>query len=99
VFLDVAPIQALIDQEAKLSTSLIRHRLQFYPLAVVEANALVRMFEQALKVVSALPATYRPELLGRLDAVRGISHNFGYGVGDDIDDLLADGIDENGLDA
>jgi hypothetical protein len=28
-------------------------------------------------------------MLDRLDAVRNISHNVGYGVGDDMDDLLA----------
>lgn len=61
-------------------------------------DALVRMFEQALKAVSGLPETCRPELLRRLDAVRRISHNFGYGVGDDMDDLLAEnGVDENGI--
>jgi len=53
-------------------------------------NALVRMFEQALQVIDALPESNRPELFARLDAVRHISHNFGYGVGDDMDDLLAE---------
>lgn len=53
-------------------------------------DALVRMFEQALKAVHSLPEEDRPPLHGRLDAVRRISHNFGYGVGDDMDDLLAE---------
>jgi hypothetical protein len=53
-------------------------------------DALVRMFEQALKAVHSLPEDVRPPLHGRLDAVRRISHNFGYGVGDDMDDLLAE---------
>lgn len=53
-------------------------------------DALVRMFEQALKTIRALPEDSRTELHGRLDAVRRISHNFGYGVGDDMDDLLAE---------
>lgn len=53
-------------------------------------NALVRMFEQALKVIGALPESDRLELFARLDAVRHTSHNFGYGVGDDMDDLLAE---------
>jgi hypothetical protein len=53
-------------------------------------NALVRMFEQALKVIGTLPESDRLELFARLDAVRHISHNFGYGVGDDMDDLLAE---------
>lgn len=53
-------------------------------------DALVRMFEQALKVIHSLPEDVRLGLHGRLDAVRRISHNFGYGVGDDMDDLLAE---------
>ena len=52
-------------------------------------NALVRMFEQALKTISQLSANDRNPLIARLDRVRTISHNFGYGVGDDIDSLLA----------
>jgi len=52
-------------------------------------DALVRMFEQALKMAMTLPEEARAELLSRLDMVRRISHNFGYGVGDDMDDLLA----------
>lgn len=38
---------------------------------------------------AGLPESQRPALLERLDAVRHISHNFGYGVGDDMDVLLA----------
>ena len=53
-------------------------------------DALVRMFEHALKVIQSLPEDARPALHGRMDAVRRISHNFGYGVGDDMDDLLAE---------
>jgi len=52
-------------------------------------NALVRMFEQALKSAKTLPADGRDCLIARLDRVREISHNFGYGVGDDMDYLLA----------
>ena len=52
-------------------------------------DALVHMFEQALKVICQLPASDRDTLIARLDRVRTISHNFGYGVGDDMDDLLA----------
>ncbi len=51
----------------------------------VYVGALVRMFGQALKVTGALPETVRLDLLGRRDEVRHISHNFGYGVGDDMD--------------
>ncbi|MGL1835095.1 hypothetical protein ACKVEX_16010 [Rhodocyclaceae bacterium SMB388] len=53
-------------------------------------DALVRMFGQALKVIDGLPQDCKPALIARLDAVRHISHNFGYGVGDDMDDLLAE---------
>jgi hypothetical protein len=52
-------------------------------------NALVRMFEQALKTLAQLSANDRNPLIARLDRVRVISHNFGYGVGDDMDSLLA----------
>ena len=53
-------------------------------------DALVRMFEQALKMSATLPARQqRDTMLARLDAVRAISHRLGYGVGDDMDRLLA----------
>jgi hypothetical protein len=52
-------------------------------------DALINMFEQALKVTCQLPAGDRYTLIARLDRVRTISHNFGYGVGDEMDDLLA----------
>ena len=53
-------------------------------------DALVQMFEQALKAIAALPDWQRPPLWTRLDAVRRVSDNFGYGVGDEMDDLLAE---------
>jgi hypothetical protein len=53
-------------------------------------DALVHMFEQALKVTCQLSAGERDALIVRLDRVRAISHNLGYGVGDDMDSLLAD---------
>ncbi len=52
-------------------------------------NALIGMFEQALKATHALPESNRPALLARLDTVRQTSQDFGYGVGDDMDDLCA----------
>lgn len=52
-------------------------------------DALVRMFEQALKSTDTLPASGRDSLIARLNRVREISHTFGYGVGDDMDYLLA----------
>ena len=53
-------------------------------------DALVRMFEQALKTIASLADAQRQPLWDRLDAVRFTGHNFGYGVGDDMDDLLAE---------
>ena len=47
------------------------------------------MFEQALKMANALSAERREHLLARLDHVRGISHDVGYGVGDEMDFLLS----------
>jgi hypothetical protein len=52
-------------------------------------SSLVRIFEQALTIANRLPANTRETLLARLDRVRNISHKFGYGVGDDMDFLLA----------
>ncbi|MBZ5685504.1 MAG: hypothetical protein LAP86_10760 [Acidobacteriia bacterium] len=52
-------------------------------------DALVRMFEQALKSTHTLPANGQDSFIARLDRVREISHDFGYGVGDDMDSLLA----------
>ena len=52
-------------------------------------DALVRMFKEALKVINQLPAADRGELLARLDDVRVVSHNFGYGVSTSLDRLLA----------
>jgi hypothetical protein len=52
-------------------------------------DALVRMFEQALKATLELPPCDRDAMIIRLDRVRTSSHNLGYGVGDDMDFLLA----------
>lgn len=51
-------------------------------------DALVRMFEQARKLIGNMPAAQREPFLSRLDAVAHASHDFGYGVGDDMDALL-----------
>jgi hypothetical protein len=53
-------------------------------------SALVRMFEQALKAVAIRPETQRPALWSRLRIVRDRSHDVGYGVGEDMDALLAE---------
>jgi hypothetical protein len=52
-------------------------------------DALVHMFEQALAVAEQLPANRRNGLIARLDRVCAISHNFGYGVADYMESLLA----------
>jgi hypothetical protein len=52
-------------------------------------NAALRMFDEALKLIVQLPGSDRNALIARLDRVRVISHNFGHGVGDDMDSLLA----------
>ena len=52
-------------------------------------DALVRMFEQALIIASTLPAIVRDALVARLDRVRTTGHRCGYGVGDDMDSILA----------
>jgi hypothetical protein len=50
---------------------------------------LLHMFDAALKQSSALTKDERDRYVARLDAVRHTSHNFGYGVGDDMDAMLA----------
>jgi hypothetical protein len=52
-------------------------------------DALVRMFEQALKFANALSVDRRDDLVARLDRVRATGHEFGYGVGDDMAFLLS----------
>jgi hypothetical protein len=52
-------------------------------------DALVRMFEQAIKFANALSVARRDGLVARLERVRDISHEFGYGVEDDMDFLLS----------
>lgn len=51
-------------------------------------DALVRMFEQALKVIATLPSAQRDIFLKRMDCLRQHCRNFGYGVYDDMNDLL-----------
>jgi hypothetical protein len=52
-------------------------------------NALVHVFEQALAVIDQLPTSQRSGLIARLERTRAIGHNLGYGVGNDMDSLLA----------
>jgi hypothetical protein len=51
--------------------------------------ALVRMFEQAALTTMALPQAQRVQLVVRLDAVSKQAANLGYGVGDEMDEILA----------
>ncbi len=53
-------------------------------------NALVRMFEQALKAVSQLETGQQSPLVERLERLQGEAHTWGWGVGDDMDDLIAE---------
>jgi hypothetical protein len=53
-------------------------------------NALVRMFEQALEAVVALESSQQDAFVERLERVRHEGHNWGWGVGDDMDDLMAE---------
>ncbi len=52
-------------------------------------DALVRMFEQAVKAVAPLPAGDRDAMKERLDRVRIISGDFGYGMDSDLNFLFA----------
>lgn len=51
-------------------------------------DALVRMFEQALKTANTLPTGVRGNLIARLERVRNISREFGYDVADNMEVLL-----------
>ncbi len=52
-------------------------------------DALVRMFEQALKCVLALPQAQQAKFLTRLDQIRQLGQLVGWGVGEDFDHLWA----------
>lgn len=51
--------------------------------------ALVRMFEQAVLITMALPQAQRVQLVTRLVAVRKQAANLGFGVGDEMDEILS----------
>jgi hypothetical protein len=53
-------------------------------------DALMSMFEQALKISITLPVDQRDVLIDRLDDVRRISNDFGYGLGDGMNMLFAE---------
>jgi|ERR1700678_93480 hypothetical protein len=53
-------------------------------------DALVRMFGQALKTLNTLAVNVQSELIVRLERVRDISRELGYGVADHMDVLLSE---------
>ena len=58
-------------------------------------NALVRMFEQALKAISQLETSQKAPLLERLDRVQRESIHWGWDVCKDLDVLMEEyGFDE-----
>jgi hypothetical protein len=50
-------------------------------------DALVRIFEQALKYIALSSNDKKSELISRLDRVRVLGDNLGWGVGEDFDNL------------
>jgi len=52
-------------------------------------DALIAMFEHALDTISTLPLKKLQSYSNRLENVSLICHRFGYGVGDEMDELLA----------
>lgn len=53
-------------------------------------DALVRMFGQALKAIVALEPGQQEDFVEQLERVRHEGHNWGWGVGDDMDNLMAE---------
>jgi hypothetical protein len=53
-------------------------------------SPLLKMFYRALKISITLENDLHDALFDRLDDVRRISHNLGYGVGDEMNILLAE---------
>lgn len=52
-------------------------------------DALITMFEHALVTIVTLPLKKAQSYSNRLENIRRICHRFGYGVGDEINELLA----------
>ncbi len=53
-------------------------------------DALIRMFKQALNSNPESGARAETTLVERLEHVQHAGHNWGWGVGDDMDDLMAE---------
>ena len=54
--------------------------------------ALVRMFDKALAAVMALAPSHRQQMLERLNSVRSMTDNVGWGVKDDMDEIWAEHV-------
>jgi hypothetical protein len=57
---------------------------------VAYLDAIVRVFEHALKAASNLTGRVQNDFLSRLDRVRSICRQLGNGVGEDMDVLLSE---------
>jgi hypothetical protein len=58
-------------------------------------SSLIRVFEDALRLAVSLPEEQRASCVERLDSVRFISEDFGWGVGDEMRSLWAKyGVDQ-----
>ena len=51
-------------------------------------NALVLMYEQAVKAAAALEGELLDDFIDRLERVKDSGQNYGYGVGDDMEELF-----------
>jgi hypothetical protein len=53
-------------------------------------DALVRVFAQAIKAIAQLDAANQRAYIKRLEAIRSQGHRYGYGVGDDMDQMMSE---------
>lgn len=56
-------------------------------------DALVRMFHQAVLATLSLPVDQQEPFLARIEVVRQFGRELGYGVGDEMDDLMTRHVD------
>lgn len=59
------------------------------------ADALIRMFDRAIRAAAELPASQRDALRQRLDTVVHIGRNIGYGVGDEMTMLFVESEEDD----
>jgi hypothetical protein len=57
-------------------------------------TALMRMFEQSLETVAALGSAQQEDFIDRLEQVKTLCQDVGYGLGDDMDMMLENWYDE-----